>query len=204
MPQKVGRRRPPTGRQEEISRQGRAARQGQGNPAPRVAPGTPRGFGGPRQPQPGQGNGRARQPGGGGAPGVGPQALSGPGGAQLARRVASGAISQEQADRTMKERQTLKKAFGPNWRDKAFGGTGKVQQARQQLAANPNDPKLLALNRRLMEQRQAAVTAARNGGGEGAQPQPGAPKGQPQGQPRPQGQPTPRKRRRRQPAPAGY
>src|SRR5690349_15240816 len=92
--------------------------------------------GAPRRPLGGNGSGagisnarpargRGRQPAqNGGRPNVaakprsaiGPQALPGPGGAQLERRVQSGKITQEEADRTMKQRQTLKAAFGPDWR----------------------------------------------------------------------------------------
>jgi hypothetical protein len=70
----------------------------------------------------------------------------------------------------VQERQTLKKAFGSDWRQHVFGGAGKVQQARAQLAASPNDPRLLALNQRLLQQRKSMLSAAKQkigGGGKG-------------------------------------
>ncbi|HEX7246423.1 MAG TPA: hypothetical protein VF245_12760 [Solirubrobacterales bacterium] len=89
-------------------------------------------------------------------------------GRQLSRRVATGAITEKQAQRTAKERQTLKAAYGEDWRDKVFGGAGKLQAARQKLAENPGNAKLIALNKRLQGSRQDAVQAARaklKGGG---------------------------------------
>jgi hypothetical protein len=43
---------------------------------------------------------------------------------QLQRRVQSGAISQAQAAQTARERQTLKAAFGSDWRTQVFGKGG--------------------------------------------------------------------------------
>lgn len=45
-------------------------------------------------------------------------------GKQLQGRVQSGAIDRSQALRTARQRQTLKKAFGPNWRSKVYYGGG--------------------------------------------------------------------------------
>lgn len=93
--------------------------------------------------------------------GLGGQALPGPGGGQLARRVQSGAITQEQADQTLQQRQTLQKAFGKDWRQKVFGDVGYVQRTRSALAKDPTNPRLAALNKKLMESRQQMLEAAR-------------------------------------------
>lgn len=134
----LGRRRPPTDRQNEIARVGRSARvrnQGQ----------------------------MQRLPGGGLQQGtaVGNAVMPGPGGAQLARRVASGAINQEQAQRTMQQRQTLRKAFGPDFRQKVFGDVGYLQRTRAALAKDPNNPQVAALNKQLMQRRQKMLAAAK-------------------------------------------
>lgn len=108
------------------------------------------------------------QGGGGGGAGIGRNEQPGLG-HQLSRRVSSGALTGAQAQKTMQERQTLQKAYGSDWRSKVFGGAGKIQQARAQLKQNPNDPKLLALNQRLMGQRKQMLEAAKSklGGGQG-------------------------------------
>lgn len=100
--------------------------------------------------------------------GVGGAALPGPGGRQLAARVSSGKITQEQADRTMKQRQTLAKAFGPNWRDQLKVGGQSFASVRQGLKKNPGNAKLAAINKKLLEGRKKALEAARKktaGGG---------------------------------------
>lgn len=62
-------------------------------------------------------------------------------GGQLAGRVASGALTQQQAQRTAQQRQTLKKAFGSDWRSQVFAGSGpkEIRQggpfANRQIAA---------------------------------------------------------------------
>ena len=75
--------------------------------------GPPRGFGGkvpPRTLAPSQGSvGQSYQPGLG---------------KQLSNRVQSGRISQAQAQETAKQRQTLKAAFGSDWRTQVFGKGG--------------------------------------------------------------------------------
>lgn len=117
--------------------------------------------------------GRGRQGKGQGATkgkgvGVSGAALPGPGGRQLAARVAAGKITQEQADRTMKQRQTLQKAFGKDWRTKVFGDRGYVKRTRVARSKNPKNPKLAALNKKLMERRKQMLDVARkkNKGGE--------------------------------------
>lgn len=42
-------------------------------------------------------------------------------GKQLRRRVQSGVITQKQAERTARQRQTFKAAYGDNWREKVYG-----------------------------------------------------------------------------------
>lgn len=99
-----------------------------------------------------------------GGAGVGGAALPGPGGRQLAARVSSGAITQEQADRTMKQRQTLAKALGPNWRDKLQVGGKSFAQVNRQLKANPGNAKLAALRQKLVANRSKVLAAARSKG----------------------------------------
>lgn len=82
-------------------------------------------------------------------------------GRQLTSRVQSGAISQEQAQKTAQQRQLLEKAFGADWRTKVFGDAGYVRRARGAMAKNPQDPQVAALNKQLMERRQKALAAAR-------------------------------------------
>lgn len=94
--------------------------------------------------------------------GVGGAALPGPGGRQLAARVSAGKITQEQAQRTMQQRQTLAKAFGPDWRDKLQVGGQSFAEVRRGLAKNPGNAKLAAINKRLLENRKKALEAARS------------------------------------------
>jgi hypothetical protein len=62
-------------------------------------------------------------------------------GAQLRSRVQSGAIDQSQAQKTARQRQLLKKAFGSNWREDVYAGSGakEISQggpfAQRQIAA---------------------------------------------------------------------
>lgn len=112
----------------------------------------------PRQAGGGQG-------GGGGKAGIGGQALPGPGGRQLEARVQSGAITQEQAQRTMQQRQTLAKALGPNWRDKLQVGGKSFAQVNKQLKANPGNAKLAAIRKKLVENRSKVLASARGGAG---------------------------------------
>lgn len=155
------------------------------------APSTNGGTTAPPTPGAGKGQGRGRggsgqgapRPGAGGqgkqAPGVGNGGMAGPGGAQLARRVASGKITQEQADRTMKQRQTLQKAFGKDWRNKISGGGPSFAKVNQGLAKSPGDAKLVALRKKLTEGRQSALEAAKSKA---------APKGKKKGAPEEEGE----------------
>lgn len=105
-------------------------------------------------------------------PRVGQAAPAGAGlniGDQLRHRVQSGAITAEQAQRTARERQTLKAKFGADWRNKLPGGSGAFRQVQQKLRENPNNPKLMALNKRLMNRRSKLLDAAQGAG----QPRPG-------------------------------
>lgn len=105
--------------------------------------------------------------GGGGGNGGGPKGpaigrAEQPGlGAQLTRRVQSGAIDQAQAQQTVQDRALLEQAFGPDWRNKVFGGTGVVQKARIGLKANPTDPRQKALVEQLKKKRSGALERAR-------------------------------------------
>lgn len=131
---------------------------GQGNYPPKKGPGG-------QLPQRGRGRGSA--PKGGGAA-LGGQALPGPGGRQLQARVASGAITNEQAQRTMGQRQTLAKAFGPGFREKLQVGGKSFADVNKGLKANPGDATLAALRKKLLENRKAVLAAARkkNEGGQ--------------------------------------
>lgn len=145
----------------------------------RVAPGG-------RQPLPGGGLGNGKPPQaqvgvtggpgrrgrggkGGGGIGVGGAAMAGPGGRQLQARVSSGAITSEQAQKTMQQRQTLAKALGPDWREKLSVGGKSFAQVNKQLKANPGNAKLAALRKKLIANRSTLLESARkkNQGGEG-------------------------------------
>jgi len=56
--------------------------------------------------------------------GQGRESRSGGVGEQLSRKVASGEITQAQAKKTARERQTFKAAYGSDWRSKVFGQGG--------------------------------------------------------------------------------
>lgn len=119
---------------------------GQGNPPQRRGQGQ-------GQPQgKGQGQGKA---------GVGGAALPGPGGRQLAAKVASGAITQEKAQQTMQQRQTLAKALGPDWREKLSVGGQSFAEVNKGLKANPKDPKLAAIRKKLLANRSSVLETAR-------------------------------------------
>lgn len=90
--------------------------------------------------------------------------MAGPGGRQLAARVSSGKITQEQADRTLKQRQTLAKAFGSGWREKLSVGGKSFADVNAGLKANPKDPKLAALRKKLLANRSSTLEAARTKG----------------------------------------
>lgn len=127
------------------------------------APQAPGGNGGTSAPK---ARGRGRQAPGQGAPkgqaqGLGGGGITGPGGRQLAARVSSGKITQEQADRTMKQRQTLAKAFGKDWRSHISSGGKSFAQVNQGLQKAPGSAQLLALRKKLTEGRTAALAAAK-------------------------------------------
>lgn len=129
-----------------------------------------------QRPQRGVGaNGKGQGATNGKGVGVGNAAMPGPGGRQLAAKVASGAITQEQADRTMKQRQTLRKALGPDWREKLQVGGQSFAQVNKQLKANPGNAKLAAIRQKLVANRGKVLAAARskakgNGGTEAPEP----------------------------------
>lgn len=119
--------------------------------------------------------------------GVGNAAMPGPGGRQLQAKVESGAITQEQAQRTMQQRQTLAKALGPDWRDKLQVGGQSFAKVNKQLKANPGNAKLAAIRQKLVANRSKVLAGARSkmkGDGDTEAPEPG-------------------KKRRKQPAGAG-
>jgi hypothetical protein len=105
------------------------------------------------------------------ATGIGGQAMPGPGGRQLEARVQSGAITQQQAQKTMQQRQTLAKALGPNWRDKLQVGGQSFARVNKGLKANPGNAKLAAIRKKLITNRSSMLEAARakgKGGGKKA------------------------------------
>jgi hypothetical protein len=112
--------------------------------------------------------GRGRSAGDGQQGSLGGQSIAGLGG-QLSRRVQSGAITQEQAQRTQQQRQTLEKAFGSDWRKKVFGDRGYAQRTRSALAKNPQNAQVAALNQKLMERRKQMLAAAQKRIGGGAE-----------------------------------
>lgn len=81
-------------------------------------------------------------------------------GKQLSSRVSSGAVSQERAEHTAKERALLAKAFGPDWRQHVYGSVGYVKNARKQLRAGSTDPNVAALYKKLMEDRAQEIARA--------------------------------------------
>lgn len=104
-------------------------------------------------------------------PGVGGAALPGPGGRQLEARVQSGAITQDQAQKTMQQRQTLAKALGPDWRNKLSVGGQSFAKVNKQLKANPGNAKLAAVRKKLLANRSSLLTAARSKNGKKAAPE---------------------------------
>lgn len=83
-------------------------------------------------------------------------------GAQLSSRVSSGAIDQQQAEQVAHDRAILEAHYGPNWRDKVFGGVGRVKRLRQDIASDePGNSKsrlatLLAKRKSMLEQAKGA------------------------------------------------
>lgn len=158
------------GAQRASGRGGRGRGRGRVNPPGRGMMNPPGQDGG--RPQRGvgaQGKGQGATKGKG--VGVGGAAMPGPGGRQLAARVASGAITQEQAQRTMAQRQTLAKALGPNWRDKLQVGGKSFADVNAGLKKNPGDATLAALRKKLVANRADVLAAARKknkGGGKKA------------------------------------
>jgi hypothetical protein len=109
-------------------------------------------------------NGRPGGGQGGGKAALGGQAMAGPGGRQLEARVQSGAITSQQAQKTMQQRQTLAKALGPNWRDKLQVGGKSFAQVNAGIKKNPGNAKLNALRKRLTTNRASLLEAARSKG----------------------------------------
>jgi hypothetical protein len=60
-------------------------------------------------------------------------------GAQLSGRVSSGAIDQQQAQQVAHDRAILEAHYGPGWRVKVFGGAGRVQRLRKDIAEHGPD-----------------------------------------------------------------
>ena len=82
-------------------------------------------------------------------------------GRQLERRVKSGSITQERAQKTSTQRQTLRKAFGKDWRVKVFGDRGFAHRTRVAAAKDPSDPQVGALGAQLTKRRKQMLARAR-------------------------------------------
>lgn len=87
-------------------------------------------------------------------------------GNQLARRVQQGAISEDQAQQTMHEREILKAAFGKDWRSKIpmpeAGGGRNFRELRTDLAGEgQGDPNLEQAYQEALKSRLEAVEQAR-------------------------------------------
>jgi hypothetical protein len=80
-------------------------------------------------------------------------------GPQLAARVNSGAITQEQAQRTMAQRQTFRNAYGQDWRKKVFGGTN-LTNLRTSIAGGSATPQQGDLYKTLMANRKRLLARA--------------------------------------------
>lgn len=78
-------------------------------------------------------------------------------GHQLERRVKAGAISQGQAEKTARQRQTFKAAFGSDWRSKVFGED--MQGLR--TGAAQGKPRFQGANAALQTRRSQMLAAAR-------------------------------------------
>lgn len=137
---------------------------GQGNYPPKRGPGGQL----PQAAPAGRGKAGGQGVGGKADTAVGAAGLPGPGGRQLAARVSSGAITGEQAQRTLQQRQTLQKALGPNWREQLQVGGKSFADVNKGLKANPQDPTLAALRKKLLTNRQSVLERARkkNKGGQ--------------------------------------
>jgi len=87
-------------------------------------------------------------------------------GRQLQSRVASGAITLEQAQKTARQRQTFKKAYGSDWRQNVYGMD--VGGLRTGLAGeSADDPQYQAAYAIALERRKKMLELARaklNGG----------------------------------------
>lgn len=86
-------------------------------------------------------------------------------GQQLSSRVDSGAIDQERAEQTARERAMFAKAFGKNWRQHVYGSVGALKNARKSLAEGSTDPNVAAFYKKLMEERQRMLAIARERAG---------------------------------------
>lgn len=96
--------------------------------------------------------------GAGGIPGLGHQ---------LTRRLQSGEIDEEQAKRTAKQRQTLKAAYGSDWRSEMYAttpetGGANLQELRIGLEGeHKGDPTYEAALQQILEERSSALARAR-------------------------------------------
>ena len=90
-------------------------------------------------------------------------------GVQLDRRVDAGEITQKQANQTSRQRALLRDAFGAGWRQKVYGGQGRVRRLRLQAQqGGAQSDRAKGILEQLMESRKRALEQARtkaNGNG---------------------------------------
>lgn len=82
-------------------------------------------------------------------------------GRQLSSRVSSGAITQNQAERTQRQRQLLQSRYGADWRDQVYGGQGRIQKLRAQAQQGGLESgRAKGILAQLMEARKQAIARA--------------------------------------------
>lgn len=82
-------------------------------------------------------------------------------GQQLSSRVASGAITQQQAQRTQRQRQLLENSLGSDWRQQVYGGQGRIKKLRAQAQQGGLESgRAKGILAQLMEARKQAIARA--------------------------------------------
>lgn len=83
-------------------------------------------------------------------------------GNQLGSRLQRGVIDEDQAERTMRERQLLEQSLGEDWRQQLFGGEGRVKRLRAEAATeNEGSDRARQILEQLMQLRRDALMKAR-------------------------------------------
>lgn len=82
-------------------------------------------------------------------------------GRQLSSRVASGAITQQQAQRTQRQRQLLENSLGSDWRQQVYGGQGRIKKLRAQAQEGGLESgRAKGILQQLLEARKQALARA--------------------------------------------